>query len=133
MGVARIGSIVTVLTGDSQPGRDGAAYPSYLPIAIIERASSPDQRVILSTLANIEDALKSVEERPPGMMIVGWAAMCLEGKGRVDILDTQEEVVEAEISEEWLQCQRWKMREGLEGIWGEFMKTVEGVQAVPQV
>jgi uroporphyrin-III C-methyltransferase len=133
MGVARIGSIVTVLTGDNQPGRDGAAYPSYLPIAIIERASSPDQRVILSTLANIEDALKSVEERPPGMMIVGWAAMCLEGKGRVDILDTQEEVVEAEISEEWLQGQRWKMREGLEGIWGEFMKTVEGVQAVSQV
>jgi uroporphyrin-III C-methyltransferase len=121
------------LTGDDQPGRDGAAYPSYLPIAIIERASSPDQRVILSTLANIEDALKSVEERPPGMMIVGWAAMCLEGKGRVDILDTQEEVVEAEISEEWLQGQRWKMREGLEGIWGEFMKTVEGVQAVSQV
>lgn len=133
MGVARIGSIVTVLTGDDQPARDGAAYPSYLPIAIIERASSPDQRVILSTLANIEDALKSVEERPPGMMIVGWAAMCLEGKGRVDILDTQEEVVEEEIAEEWLKGQRWKMREGLEGIWGEFMKTVEGVQAVPQV
>jgi uroporphyrin-III C-methyltransferase len=133
MGVARIGSIVSVLTDDEQPGRDGAPYPSYLPIAIIERASSPDQRVILSTLANIEDALKSVEERPPGMMIVGWAAMCLEGKGRVDILDTKEEGREEGIVEEWLQGQRWKIREGLEGIWNEFIKTVEGVQAVPQL
>jgi uroporphyrin-III C-methyltransferase len=133
MGVARIGSIVSVLTDLEQPGRDGAAYPSYLPIAIIERASSPDQRVILSTLANIEDALKSVEERPPGMMIVGWAAMCLEGKGRVDILDTQDGGKEEEISEEWLHGQRWKIREGLDETWNEFMKTVEGVQSVPSI
>jgi uroporphyrin-III C-methyltransferase len=133
MGVARIGSIVSVLTDLEQPGRDGAAYPSYLPIAIIERASSPDQRVILSTLANIEDALKSVEERPPGMMIVGFAAMCLEGKGRVDILDTKEGIKEEEIVEEWLQGQRWKIREGLDGMWNEYMKTVESVQAVTHV
>jgi uroporphyrin-III C-methyltransferase len=133
MGVARIGSIVSVLTDIEQPGRDGAAYPTYLPIAIIERASSPDQRVILSTLANIADALKSVEERPPGMMIVGWAAMCLEGNGRVDILDTQDDGKEEAISEEWLQGQRWKIREGLSETWNEFMRTVESVQAVPTV
>lgn len=129
MGVARIGSIVSVLTLDDQAGRDGAAYPTHLPIAIIERASSPDQRVILSTLANIEDALKSVEERPPGMMLVGWAAMCLEGQGRVDILDAQTEEREENIVASWLGGQRWKIREGLGPEWDEFMKTVEAVVA----
>lgn len=133
MGVARIGSIVTVLTQSDQPGRDGAAYPEHLPIAIIERASSPDQRVILSTLMNIEEALKSVEERPPGMMLVGWAAMCLEGAGRVDVLDTQKEEEEEEIVDGWLGGKRWKIREGLGGEWDEFMKTVEKVGAVEEL
>lgn len=133
MGVARIGSIVTVLTHPDQPGRDGHAYPGHLPIAIIERASSPDQRVILSTLTNIEEALKSVEERPPGMMLVGWAAMCLEGAGRVDVLDTQKEEQEEEIVDGWLGGKRWKIREGLGGEWDEFMKTVEGVQTMGRV
>lgn len=130
MGVARIGSIVSVLTLVDQAGRDGEAYPTHLPIAIIERASSPDQRVILSTLANIEDALKSVEERPPGMMLVGWAAMCLEGQGRVDILDTQQQGQEEDIVDGWLEGKRWKIREGLSGDWNEYMKTVEAVQAL---
>jgi uroporphyrin-III C-methyltransferase len=67
------------------------------------------------------------------MMIVGWAAMCLEGKGRVDILDTQDGGKEEEISEEWLHGQRWKIREGLDETWNEFMKTVEGVQSVPSI
>lgn len=129
MGVARIGSIVSVLTLDDQEGRDGPAYPTHLPIAIIERASSPDQRVILSTLANIADALRSVEERPPGMMLVGWAAMCLEGEGRVDILDAQTGDREEEIVDGWLGGQRWKIREGLGPEWDEFMKTVEAVVA----
>jgi uroporphyrin-III C-methyltransferase len=124
MGVARIGSIVEVLTGKDEPGRDGPAYPPHLPIAIIERASSPDQRAIHSTLQHVEEALKSLEERPPGMMLIGWAALALEGKGRVDVLDHEEdEERERAYGQEWLGGKRWKVVEGLDEGW----KRLEGI------
>lgn len=122
MGVARISQIIEVLTSSTAAGRDGAAYPPHLPIAVIERASSPDQRVILSTLEKIQPALKQVDERPPGMMLVGWAALALEGKGRVDVLDRSEDD-EAEMVESWLaegqdgELKGWKVREGLNDEW----------------
>ncbi|KIR39084.1 uroporphyrinogen-III C-methyltransferase [Cryptococcus deuterogattii 99/473] len=122
MGVARISQIIEVLTSSTAAGRDGAAYPPHLPIAVIERASSPDQRVILSTLEKIQPALKQVDERPPGMMLVGWAALALEGKGRVDVLDRAEDC-EVEMVESWLaegqegEIKGWKIREGLNDEW----------------
>lgn len=125
MGVARISQIIEVLTSTTATtatGRDGAAYPPHLPIAVIERASSPDQRVILSTLEKIQPALKQVDERPPGMMLVGWAALALEGKGRVDVLDRSEDD-EFEMVESWLaegqegEIKGWKVREGLNDEW----------------
>lgn len=118
MGVARIGNIVATLTNLEGTGRDGDAYPAHLPIAVIERASSPDQRVIVSTLANIEEAVKSVEERPPGMMVIGWSVLALEGKGRVDVLDRSDE---QEIVNTWMGNDRWRIREGLEEGWGEYL------------
>jgi uroporphyrin-III C-methyltransferase len=121
MGVARINQIVSTLVDDQSEGRDGAKYPPYLPIALIERASSPDQRLITSTLANIESAIKSVEERPPGMMLIGWSVLALEGKGRIDILDKKEQGDEEEVVKEWLGGVRWKIREGLDWGWGEFL------------
>ncbi|KIK59328.1 hypothetical protein GYMLUDRAFT_677470 [Collybiopsis luxurians FD-317 M1] len=89
MGVARLGSVVKALLGS---GSDSGAenYPPYLPIAIIERASMPDQRVIESTLEDVERAMESAEvggQRPPGMMVVGWSVLALWGKGNVDVLD----------------------------------------------
>lgn len=123
MGVARMASIVSVLTDTESTGRDGAVYPSHLPIALIERASSPDQRVILSTLEGIEEALKSVEERPPGMMVIGWAALCLEGEGRVDVLDGADE---KKVIEGWMKGERWKVREGLHPVWDELLGAGKG-------
>lgn len=117
MGVARIESVLEVLLGPDGPARDGAAFPPHLPIAIVERASSPDQRVLLSTLENVAEAIASLDQRPPGMILVGWAAMCLEGKGRVDVLDG---VDEHQIIKGWLQGQRWKTREGLPEDWAWF-------------
>ncbi|WVO14967.1 uroporphyrinogen-III C-methyltransferase [Cryptococcus depauperatus] len=121
MGVARIAQIVSVLTSSTLSGRDGAPFPGYLPIAVIERASSPDQRVILSTLDKIEEALREVDERPPGMMLVGWAALALEGKGRVNILDCavdrEEGIVEEWLAEDNHNERRWKVREGLDEVW----------------
>ncbi|WVR07930.1 uroporphyrinogen-III C-methyltransferase [Kwoniella sp. DSM 27419] len=126
MGVARINQIIEVLTSTSPDaqGRDGKAYPRHLPIGIIERASSPDQRVILSTLGQIEDTLRKVDERPPGMMIVGWAALCLEGKGRVDVLDSGVEAEEG-IVQEWLGGEGYKIREGLAEEWKEILTGVQ--------
>ena len=120
MAVARIAAIVRALVEHE------TRCPKYLPIAVIERASSPDQRVVLSTLEHVEEALRSVEERPPGMMLVGWAAMCLEGEGRVDILDREDEAgVDEAVVGEWLEGARWKVREGLGGAWEELMRAVE--------
>lgn len=120
MGVARIGNIVSTLVDLDSAGRDGAAYPPHLPIAVVERASSPDQRVIVSTLGNIEEAVKSVEERPPGMMLIGWAVLALEGKGRVDVLDKGVDGEEGIVSE-WMGGDRWRIREGLDQGWGEYL------------
>ncbi|WVQ95877.1 uroporphyrinogen-III C-methyltransferase [Kwoniella sp. CBS 9459] len=124
MGVARINQIIDVLTSPEAKGRDGAAYPRHLPIGIIERASSPDQRVILSTLGEIEESLRKVDERPPGMMIVGWAALCLEGQGRVDILD-RDVGDEQSIVAEWLGEDGYKIREGLDEGWKEILAGVQ--------
>lgn len=121
MGVARINQIVSTLVDEQSEGRDGERYPPYLPIALIERASSPDQRLITSTLADIESAIKSVEERPPGMMLIGWSVLALEGKGRIDILDKKDQGDEREVVEGWLGGERWKIREGLDWGWGEYL------------
>lgn len=53
MGVARLDALIESLINHKE-----SPYPAHLPIALIERASSPDQRVISSTLENISAALK---------------------------------------------------------------------------
>jgi uroporphyrin-III C-methyltransferase len=64
MGVARIKQVLAVLTRtdlkdsssdkETTGWREGAAFPPYLPIAIIERASSHDQRMVASTIRGTE-------------------------------------------------------------------------------
>ncbi|KIP06143.1 hypothetical protein PHLGIDRAFT_45410, partial [Phlebiopsis gigantea 11061_1 CR5-6] len=77
MGVARLPQILETLQSAGVSvarRRNGAPYPPHLPIALIERASMPDQRVICSTLRDIAAALDSVgEQRPPGMLVIGWS------------------------------------------------------------
>jgi uroporphyrin-III C-methyltransferase len=63
-----------------------------------------------------------MEERPPGMMVIGWAALALEGKGRVDVLDGADE---AQVVQEWLGGEAWKVREGLSDEWNELLGSVE--------
>ncbi|WFD29889.1 uroporphyrinogen-III C-methyltransferase [Malassezia sp. CBS 17886] len=83
MGVARLAALVDTLRDPAHtPARRGAAYPGNLPIAIIERASSSDQRMIASTLDRIVDVLENhVPDgaRPPSMMVVGWTVLSLAG------------------------------------------------------
>lgn len=129
MGVARIVQVVgAMIRNDSgsveglQSGegrREGRPYPRNTPIAIIERGSMPDQRVVASTLGDICEALDSTgEQRPPGMMVVGWAVLALQGTGDTSVLEEGEERDEERIRK-WLGGGRWVMREGIDQGWAE--------------
>ena len=48
-----------------------AGWDPALPVAAVERASCPDQRVIRSTLVNIAEAIDAAGSRPPGLLVVG--------------------------------------------------------------
>ncbi|KAN0117978.1 Tetrapyrrole methylase [Russula decolorans] len=119
MGVARIAQVLeTLLTEHAVGRRDGLPYPTYMPIAIIERASMPDQRVITSTLAHIATALESNgSQRPPGMIVVGWSVLSLWGSGDVTILNKGAEQGDKLRIERWLGGQSWRVNEGLISGW----------------
>lgn len=121
MGVARLPQVLSALVespiNETTKRRDGIAYPPYLPIAIIERGSMPDQRVIFSTLKNISAALDSVgEQRPPGMIIVGWAVLALYREGNVNVLETSPDQDEERVKK-WLCDGDWRIKEGLDTDW----------------
>lgn len=147
MGVARLKDVVATLvdgwhdqTLRESQGRQqqvvgtrlGQPFPPYTPIAIIERASSADQRLVASTLEFIEEALmRCGEQRPPGMMVIGWAVMSLEGaQGNVDILDDEAACEEDEAAleqrdrariERWLGSEKdFLVREGLDHEFSNF-------------
>lgn len=54
-------------------------WPADLPVAIVERASCPDQRVIRTTLAKAASAVEALGSRPPGLFIAGYACKVLTG------------------------------------------------------
>ncbi|KAF8481704.1 tetrapyrrole methylase [Russula ochroleuca] len=119
MGVARIGQVLeTLLTPHTAGRRDGPPYPAHTPIAIIERASMPDQRVITSTLTHITTALESNgSQRPPGMIVVGWSVLSLWASGDVTILNKGAEQEDESRIERWLGGQSWRVIEGFIGGW----------------
>ncbi|KAG7092193.1 hypothetical protein E1B28_008561 [Marasmius oreades] len=123
MGVARLSGVVSSLSepqAETDRRRTGKAYPPHTPTAIIERASMPDQRVLESTLRDVVKALDSLgEQRPPGMIIVGWAVLALWGKGNVDVLDEGAENNDEQRVIEWLGGPEaaWRVREGIQEGW----------------
>lgn len=120
MGVARLPQVLdTLLSDETSPARrSGPAYPPHLPIAVIERASMPDQRVVCTTLESIVAAMESIgEQRPPGMIVVGWSILSLWGKGDVTVLDEDAETVDNERIWTWLGDARWRVTEGLAAGW----------------
>jgi len=127
MGVARLPQVVQALTEEVQGGRrEGAAYPLHTPIAIIERASMPDQRVVASTLRDVVRALESAgEQRPPGMIVIGWAVLALWRKGDVGVLDDGGEGTDEERVRRWLESKdnaAWRVCEGLDSGWEDFQR-----------
>lgn len=120
MGVARLPQILDTLLSDqtSSSRRSGASYPSHTPIALIERASMPDQRVLCSTLKDIAAALESIgEQRPPGMLVIGWSVLSLWDTGDVSILAEEAEKNDDARVQKWLRNERWRVSEGLEFGW----------------
>ncbi|EEB96431.1 hypothetical protein MPER_04438 [Moniliophthora perniciosa FA553] len=121
MGVARLSQVVSTLLAPEGHQRIGKAYPPHTPIAIIERASMPDQRVLESTLKDVVQALENLgEQRPPGMIVVGWAVLALWRTGNVDVLDDAAENGDAERVMQWLggpDAPGWRVREGLSDEW----------------
>ena len=120
MGVARLGALLdTLQSPDLPPGkRDGPEYPWYVPIAIIERATMPDQRTVFSTLRDIGAAMGSIgEQRPPGMIVVGWSVLCLWKRGDMSVLDRGEDRADEARVRAWLEGKLWRMEEGLSDDW----------------
>lgn len=142
MGVARLKEVVQVLTAGYGPsegdentaanGRDGAPYPPHTPIALIERASSSDQRLIASTLSGIVAAVERCgEQRPPGMLMVGWAVIALEGhEGNVDILeDVDDSELYAKDQQrlmQWLGSDGYVQRGGLDDVYAQALSDLVG-------
>lgn len=117
MGVARLDALV-----DSLIKHPKSPYPPYLPIALIERASSPDQRVVSATIETLSGVLARLSpHRPPGMLVIGWGVMCLEGtdgKGDMDILDCKlGEGRDRRRVSEWLGEAGYRVKEGLGEGW----------------
>ncbi|CAE6494630.1 unnamed protein product [Rhizoctonia solani] len=112
----------------------GPAYPPSTPIAIIERASMPDQRVIATSLDRVERALeREGGGRPPGMIIVGWAVVALAKSGRkgedtdggiLDIkgdgLGSYDEARDRARLDKWLGGREYVLHEGMEDGWEVF-------------
>jgi uroporphyrin-III C-methyltransferase len=90
-----------------------ALWPPHTPCAVIERASCPDQRVIRTTLAYVEQAIEAEGSRPPGLLVLGRACEVLcPGPGD----------------------QKWLVEEGFRGLDGwvdgfEDFEAVKGVSA----
>ena len=119
MGVARITQLLeTLQTLDPTGKRNGLPYPAHIPIAVIERASMPDQRVITSTLAHVVSALESNgAQRPPGMIVIGWSILSLCGDGDMSVLDKGAEEEDESRVVRWLDGKSWRVVEGFNGDW----------------
>lgn len=126
MGVARLDALVDSLIHHAK-----SPFPPYLPIALIERASSPDQRVVAATIETLSSVLKRLSpHRPPGMIVIGWGVMCLEGtdgRGDMTVLDETDlgEDRDRRRVHEWLGLDGYKCREGLGEGW---RKVVDGLR-----
>lgn len=135
MGVARLEALVSTLLAPTADTREGAAYPAHVPCAVVERASSPDQRLIAAPLHRIVEALEQVgNQRPPGMIMIGWAVLSLEGEGDTTVLDLGQDTWEQDEVriQRWLKGRAYITREGLDpALQAHCVSSLAGPGAVP--
>lgn len=73
MALHRIVELIPQLVNEKQ-------WDPELPVVVAERASSPDQRVIRTTLQNVAAAVEACGSRPPGLLITGHACKVIYNK-----------------------------------------------------
>lgn len=71
MAVGRIEEIARVL-------QEEKGYPQTTPIAIIEKATTPEQRILQGTLATIVQIAKEYEAKPPATIVIGEVVSVLQ-------------------------------------------------------
>ena len=127
MGVGRLAQLVERMLAPRE--ERGGAYPPHTPIAVVERGSLPDQRVISTTLSNVVRAMNDIgAHRPPAMLVIGWAVLALDannGKGDEDVLrgEGSSDAAPRSLKEDehivsnWLGPRGVRVREGLGEGW----------------
>lgn len=70
MTLHRIVELVPILINEKK-------WDPQVPVAIIEKASCPDQRVIRTRLSFVPGAILSCNPKPPGLLVVGYACEIL--------------------------------------------------------
>ncbi|KAF8546055.1 tetrapyrrole methylase [Imleria badia] len=118
-GVGRQGKAVSL------PGYDRARTV----LVLMGVAWLGEVRVLVSTLEDVESALAGVEQRPPGMIVIGWAVMAFgrrEGEGGdvgegiladVEVDAGGQERRDRLRIAQWLGGRRWDVWEGLGAGW----------------
>jgi len=80
------GTIVFLMAVANAPeialGLVGGGMPGDMPCAMIENATLPDQRSIISTIGNIESDMAKANIRPPALFVVGTVCRLSEIYGR---------------------------------------------------
>lgn len=63
-------------------GLEDKGWDLNVPCCVIERASSPDQRIIRTRLKDVAAAIESVGSRPPGLLVTGFACEVIVKLGK---------------------------------------------------
>ena len=48
-----------------------AGLPGFTPAAAIEKGTTPDQRTVVTTLADLPDCIKTENMKPPTLLVIG--------------------------------------------------------------
>lgn len=102
MSLHRLDSLVDSLIVKNDDDPRAGLWPPTTPVAIVERASCRDQRVIRSTLEFVCKAVEELGSRPPGLLVLGKACAVLHRGG-----------------------ERWSVEEGFSGM--DFLGEMGGV------
>lgn len=70
MALHRVVNLVPILIDEKK-------WDPQVPVAVIERASFPDQRIIRTKLSFVAEAIVSCIPKPPGLLVVGYACQAL--------------------------------------------------------
>jgi uroporphyrin-III C-methyltransferase len=91
MALHRIVDLIPKLIEDKQ-------WNPQLPVAVVERASCPDQRIIRTTLENVAAAVEANGSRPPGLLVTGYACEVIKKAAHDEAKWTVEEGCHNETS-----------------------------------